>query len=312
MNIRFDERVAIVTGAGTGLGRCYAQQLALRGAKVVANDLLVGSDRTGAPSQAAQQTADEIVAAGGEAIADGADVTNFEQVAAMVERARTKWGRVDIVVSNAGILRDKSFTKMDLADFRAVLDVHLMGAVHCAKAAWEGMRGQNYGRIVFISSSAGTYGNFGQANYSAAKMALVGLMNTLHLEGRKHNICVNTLTPEAATPAARIVSAGFLSDARMALLPPEAVTPALLYLVSEQAPSRTILSAGAGAYARILIHETKGIWLPVQDRTPEAIAQQFDAISDTTGEIALQEAYEQANKHVARAAAELGIPIPEN
>jgi NAD(P)-dependent dehydrogenase (short-subunit alcohol dehydrogenase family) len=311
MSIRFDGRVALVTGAGAGLGRCYALGLARRGAKVIVNDLIVGTDGTTGPSEAALETVDEICDAGGAAIADGSDVSNVSQVTTMVGRAVEEWGRLDVLVSNAGNLRDKSFAKMELADFRAVLEVHLMGAVHCAKAAWEVMRQQNYGRIAFISSSAGIYGNFGQANYSAAKMSLVGLMNTLHLEGQKYDIRVNTLTPEAATPAALRISAGQLSAERFALLPPEAVTPALLYLVSEDGPFRTILSAGAGAYARILIHETSGIWLPEADRTPEMIAQRFDDISAEAGQIALREAYDQANKHVAKAAEALGIAVPD-
>jgi len=199
MALRFDRRVAIVTGAGGGLGRCHALALAARGAKVVVNDLGGATDGTGGSRRAAEQVADEIRAAGGEAIADGASVTDPAAVGRMVEAAMATWGRVDILVNNAGILRDKSFAKMELDDFRAVLDVHVMGAVNCTRAAWEIMRAQSYGRVVMTTSGSGLFGNFGQANYGAAKMALVGLMQTLGLEGAKHNIKVNCLAPAAIT-----------------------------------------------------------------------------------------------------------------
>ena len=179
MTMRFDGRVAIVTGAGGGLGRQHALALAARGARVVVNDLGGTVDGNGGTPKAAQAVVDEIRAAGGEAIANGASVTDAPAVQAMVEQALAAWGRVDILVNNAGILRDKSFGKMTLDDFRLVVDVHLMGAVNCTKAVWETMRAQNYGRIVMTTSSSGLYGNFGQANYGAAKMALVGLMQTL-------------------------------------------------------------------------------------------------------------------------------------
>ncbi len=195
MTIRFDNRVAIVTGAGGGLGRSHALGLAARGAKVVVNDL----GRGGEPSASSLAVVAEIEAAGGTAIADGADVSNAEQVAAMVARANATWGKVDILVNNAGILRDKTFTKMTLEDFELVLKVHLLGSAICTKAVWDGMRERNYGRIVFTASSSGIYGNFGQANYGAAKAGMIGLMNVLHLEGAKYNIRVNTLAPTAAT-----------------------------------------------------------------------------------------------------------------
>ena len=189
-DIRFDGRVAIVTGAGAGLGRSHALELARRGAKVVVNDLGGAVDGTGASLSAAETVVEEIKAAGGEAMANGANVTKPDEVTAMVDAARETWGKVDILVNNAGILRDKSFSKMTLDDFRAVMEVHLWGSVVCTKAVWDHMKEAGYGRIVMTSSSSGIYGNFGQSNYGAAKMGVVGLMNVLHLEGRKNNIKV--------------------------------------------------------------------------------------------------------------------------
>jgi NAD(P)-dependent dehydrogenase (short-subunit alcohol dehydrogenase family) len=295
--IRFDGRVAIVTGAGNGLGRCHALGLAARGAKVVVNDLGAALDGTGGTVSAAQRVVAEIEAAGGAAIADAADVTDAAQVKAMVERAKAQWGHVDILVNNAGILRDKSFAKMELSDFRAVLDVHVMGAVHGAKAVWEIMRAQNYGRIVFTSSSSGLYGNFGQANYGTAKAAMIGLMNVLHQEGQKNNIRVNILSPTAATR----MTETFLPEADKALLAPESVTPGMLYLVSEDAPSRIILCAGAGCFARAELHETEGIYLLEDERTPETIARRFGDISSEAGQANLPDAWSQTKKYVAMA-----------
>ncbi len=292
MSIRFDGRVAIVTGAGQGLGRCHALGLAARGAKVVVNDL----GPSGAPSESARAVAAEIAAAGGVALANGADVANVEQVEAMVAEAEKAWGKVDILVNNAGILRDKTFAKMDLADFRKVIDVHLMGSAICAKAVWNGMRERNYGRIVFTASSSGLYGNFGQANYGAAKAAMVGLMNVLHLEGAKNGIRVNTLAPTALTA----MTEGLLPPDAAALLAPETVTPGLLYLVSEDAPSRVILGAGAGAFAVTHIEESPGVYLA--DATPEAIAERFAEISNRAAAAPLDNAFGQTFKFVTLAA----------
>src|ERR1700744_5334618 len=261
MTIRFDGRVAIVTGSGGGLGRCHALGLAERGAKVVVNDIGKG----GAASDSALKVVDEIRAAGGGGLADGSDVADFEQITAMVARAEKDWGRVDILVNNAGILRDKTFAKMEMSDFDRVVSVHLRGSANCTKAVWNGMRERSYGRIVFTSSASGIYGNFGQANYGAAKAAMVGLMNVLHLEGSKYNIRVNTLAPTAATA----MTEGLLTPDVAALLGPETVTPGLLFLVSEDAPSRVILGAGAGAFAVTHILETPGVYLPEAKRTPE-------------------------------------------
>jgi NAD(P)-dependent dehydrogenase (short-subunit alcohol dehydrogenase family) len=300
--IRFDDRVAIVTGAGNGLGRSHALGLAARGAKVVVNDRGAALDGSGGSASAAEKVAAEIEAAGGTAMANEADVTDFAQVAAMVERTVGRWGRVDILVNNAGILRDKSFAKMGLEDFRAVIEVHLMGAVHGAKAVWEIMRAQNYGRIVFTSSSSGLYGNFGQANYGAAKTGLIGLMNVLHHEGEKNDIRVNILSPTAATR----MTEQFLSPEDKALLAPETVTPGLLYLVGPDAPSRVMLCAGAGCFARAEILETQGVFLPESDRSPEAVARHFAAISSREGQAALADAWAQTKKYVAMAKRMMG------
>jgi NAD(P)-dependent dehydrogenase (short-subunit alcohol dehydrogenase family) len=294
--IRFDHRVAIVTGAGNGLGRCHALGLAARGAKVVVNDAGGTVEGTGR-SAAAEKVVAEIAAAGGTAIADTADVTDPAEVAAMVGRALQRWGRIDILVNNAGILRDKSFGKLALEDFRAVLEVHVLGGFHAAKAVWERMRAQNYGRIVFTTSSTGLYGNFGQANYATAKAALIGLMKVLDQEGRKNDIRVNILSPTAST---RMTEA-LLPEEDRALLDPADVTPGLLYLVSEGAPSGVMLCAGAGCFARAEVVETAGLYLPPEERSPETIARRFDEISAPEGAATLPNAWGQTKKYVALA-----------
>ncbi|PZU53490.1 MAG: 3-hydroxyacyl-CoA dehydrogenase [Brevundimonas sp.] len=278
--VNFEGRVAIVTGAGGGLGREHALALAARGAKVVVNDLGGARDGSGGSATAAEGVVAEIEAAGGEAIANAASVTDYDAVAAMVDQAMAKWGRIDILVNNAGVLRDKTFAKMELEDFRFVVDVHLMGAVNCTKAVWEIMRQQNYGRIVMTTSSSGLYGNFGQSNYGAAKMALVGLMQTLSIEGAKNDIRVNCLAPTAHTRMTEDLGAALPLEA----LGPDLVTPGLLHLVSDQAPSRCILAAGAGGFERAYVTLTQGVRIVGAD-APEQVAAQFDAISDRTGEI---------------------------
>jgi NAD(P)-dependent dehydrogenase (short-subunit alcohol dehydrogenase family) len=303
MSIRYDGKVAIVTGSGGGLGRCHAIELAKRGAKVVVNDLGGSVDGTGAGSEAAQAVVAEIEAAGGEAIANGANVARYDEVEAMVKQAVDKWGRVDILVNNAGILRDKSFAKGSLEDFKLVLDVHLMGSVNCTKACWEVMREQAYGRIVVTTSSSGLYGNFGQSNYGSAKMGVIGMMNTLAQEGAKYNIKINALAPTAGTR----MTEGLIPEEAFKLLTPETVTPAVLFLVSEDAPTRTILGAGAGSFAVARIVESAGAWLSPEEQTPEGIAAHWDAIADTAGETQPQMGAEQTMKMVGLAMEGLGL-----
>ena len=305
MNIRYDDRVAIVTGAGGGLGRCHALELARRGARVVVNDLGGQADGSGASSEAAREVVAEIEAAGGEAMVSGANVARYEEVEAMVAEAVERWGRVDILINNAGILRDKTFANGSLEDFRLVLEVHLMGTVHCTRACWEPMRSQGYGRVVVTTSSSGLYGNFGQANYGSAKMAVVGLMNTLAQEGAKYDIRVNALAPTAATR----MTAGILPEKALALLSPETVTPAVLFLVSEDAPTRTILDAGAGAFAVTRLVESPSVWLPEAERTPEGIAAHWGAIASEEGARALDTGFEQSEKMLRAAAAGLGMTL---
>ncbi|WP_414977511.1 SDR family NAD(P)-dependent oxidoreductase [Brevundimonas sp.] len=276
----FEGRVAIITGAGGGLGRSHALALAARGARVVINDLGGARDGSGGSSGAAEAVVAEIVALGGEAMANAASVTDAIAVQAMVEATMARWGRIDILVNNAGVLRDKTFAKMELEDFRFVVDVHLMGAVNCTKAVWEIMRQQGYGRVVMTTSSSGLYGNFGQSNYGAAKMALVGLMQTLSIEGARNDIRVNCLAPTAHTRMTEDLGASLPLE----LLEPERVTPGLLYLVSEAAPSRCILAAGAGGFERAYVTLTQGIYAAGDDAA-EQIAAQFEAVSDRTGEI---------------------------
>ena len=297
MSIRFDGRVAIVTGAGGGLGRLHALALAARGAAVVVNDLGGAIDGSGGAPVAANAVVDEIRAAGGKAIASAASVTDFAAVQAMVDAAMREWGRVDILVNNAGILRDKTFAKMDLADFRLVVDVHLMGAVHCTKAVWEIMRAQNYGRVVMTTSSSGLFGNFGQANYGAAKMALVGLMQTLSLEGAKHDIRVNCLAPTAATR----MTEKLMPEAMLRLLDPVAVTPGLIALVAEDAPTRAILCAGAGSFERAYVTLTDGTHLGLAQDTAERVVAEWATISDREGEIVPESGTAQSTLEIGKA-----------
>lgn len=299
MTVQFQGQVAIVTGAGNGVGRQHALALAQRGAKVVVNDLGSARDGSGGSASAAQAVVDEIRALGGEAIANGASVTDFDAVQAMVQQAMDTWGRVDILINNAGILRDKTFAKMEMADFRLVLDVHLMGAVHCSKAVWPIMNAQKYGRIVMTTSSTGLYGNFGQSNYGAAKLALVGLMQTLSLEGAKNNIHINCLAPTAATR----MTEDLMPPDILALLQAEAVVPAMLVLASEQAPTRTILCAGAGTYESAHITLTQGLHLGLDATTPERLLERLAEVRDREGETVPMSGSEQGSNEIAKAKA---------
>jgi NAD(P)-dependent dehydrogenase (short-subunit alcohol dehydrogenase family) len=294
-----------VTGSGNGLGRSHALEFARRGARVVVNDLGAARDGSGSSSEAADAVVQQILAAGGEAMSNGANVADYAEVQAMVKDAVNRWGRVDVLINNAGILRDKTFAKMELSDFQLVMNVHLMGSVNCTKAVWELMREQQYGRIVMTSSSSGIYGNFGQTNYGAAKMALVGFMNSLALEGGKYGIKVNALAPIAATR----MTEDLMSGEMLALLEPEAVTPAVVFLASEDAPTRQIVAAGAGVFAKVSIRETPGIFLPADRRDAEHIASAWQQVSDPAGERELQAGGEQTVKFLHKAAAELGIKL---
>jgi NAD(P)-dependent dehydrogenase (short-subunit alcohol dehydrogenase family) len=307
MSIRFDGRVALITGAGSGLGRAHALMLASRGAKIVVNDLGGALDGTGQSTSAADRVVDEIVAAGGQAVANYDSVTDAAGAERMVKAAVDRFGRIDVLVNNAGILRDKTFAKMPLQDFRAVIEVHLMGAVHCTTAAWGHMRDQQYGRIVMTSSGAGLYGNFGQSNYGAAKMALVGLMNVIKLEGAKYGILVNTVAPIAAT---RMTEA-LMPKHALAHLKSEFVSAAVAYLASEQCKvSGQVLSAGAGYFALAQMMESEGVFLdPDMPADPDAVAAAYDRISDMSHAASFPSANEYIEKVLGRfapAKAEVG------
>ena len=295
-DIRFDGKVAIVTGSGGGLGRQHALELARRGAKVVINDLGGSLDGAGGGSAAAEAVVAEIKALGGEAIANGASVTDDTGVAQLVGQTMDQWGRIDILVANAGILRDKSFTKMEIPDFEAVLNVHVMGTVKPAKAVWDIMRAQNYGRIVVTTSSTGLYGNFGQANYGAAKLSLVGFMNTLKLEGQKNNVHVNAISPVAAT---RMTEHLFPAE-MLEKLKPEFVTPGVVYLCSDEAPTGAILTAGAGVFALARIYETEGVYLGDAGLSVEAIRDNWSRIEDPAGQQAYTAGAGQTEKFLRK------------
>ena len=286
------DKVAIVTGAGGGLGRAHALELARHGARVVVNDL--GGDRE---DSAARRVAQEIERAGGEAIVDGGDVRDAKRMEAMVAAALARWDRVDILVNNAGILRDKSFAKMELDDFRLVLDVHVMGAANCTKAVWETMRRQKHGRIVMTTSSSGLYGSFGQANYAAAKMALVGLMQTLALEGEKYDIRVNCLAPSAATG----MTQGILPERALAGLRPERVSPGVVALACDDAPTRAILLAGAGSFECAHVTMTRGVFVGDGEDAAARVLARMDEIQDRAIEVVPGSGWEQYQLELAKA-----------
>jgi len=289
MTISFKDRIAIVTGAGGGLGRAYALELAKRGAKVVVNDLGGSRDGTG-HSDAALKVVAEIEAAGGEAMSDGGSVTEYDHMVELVAKTKEKWGGVHVLINNAGVLRDKSFAKMEPADFKFVVDVHLNGSANATKAVWETMREQNYGRILMTASSTGLYGNFGQTNYGAAKLGLAGFAKTLYLEGAKNNIKVNTIAPTAGT---RMTEDLFPPEAFQAFAP-EKVVPAALYLVSEEAPTNMIVGAGAGVFQAAYVTLTQGKLLTGDELNPEGIAAHWNEIVDRTNEMTPQSGGEQA------------------
>jgi NAD(P)-dependent dehydrogenase (short-subunit alcohol dehydrogenase family) len=287
--IRFDGRVAIVTGAGGGLGRHYALDLAWRGARVVVNDLGGARDGTG-HSDAALAVVEEIRAAGGEAMSNGGNVAEYEQMADLVAQAKAAWGGVHILINNAGVLRDKTFAKMDPADFEFVVRIHLLGSAFATKACWETFRDQNYGRVLMTSSSSGLFGNFGQANYGAAKLGLAGLTKTLAIEGAKHDIRVNTIAPTAGTR----MTEDLFPEAAFQAFAPEKVAPGALYLVSEDAPTNVILGAGAGAFQASYVTLTRGALLTGDELSPEGVAAHWAAITDRNGEIVPRTGAEQA------------------
>lgn len=297
MSIDLTGKVAIVTGAGNGLGRSHALALAKLGAKVLVNDLGGARDGSGGGSEAANEVVALIEAGGGEALAHGANVAKFDEVEDMVKQTMDKWGRVDILINNAGILRDKSFSKMELDDFRLVVDVHLMGTVNCCKAVWEIMKTQEYGRIVVTTSSSGMYGNFGQANYGAAKMAVLGLMNTLVIEGMKYNIRVNALAPVAGTRMTEDLMPAEILD----ILTPEAVTAGALTLCHDDAPNRMILCAGAGGFASTRLFETDGIYLTPEEQTADHVLNNWAAINDTNDQSELETGAKQSEKFLTKA-----------
>ena len=281
-------RVAIITGAGGGLGRCHAKFLASRGAQVVVNDLT---------REAADRVCAEITEEGGSALAATGSVTDEAAVGAMVAATMKQWGRIDILVNNAGVLRDKSFAKMTLDDFRRVIDVHLMGAVICTKAVWDVMREQRYGRVVMTTSSSGLYGNFGQANYGAAKMALVGLMQTLAIEGERHGIRVNCLAPSAATQ----MTQGVLTETSLRLLDPALVSPGLLALVVDDAPTRNILCAGAGHFSTARITLSQGCQIGAGEDAGEQVIAHWQEISDPADEVVPAYGFTQVERELKSA-----------
>ncbi|MGE3692832.1 MAG: SDR family NAD(P)-dependent oxidoreductase [Novosphingobium sp.] len=289
MTISFKDKVAIVTGAGGGLGKAYALELARRGAKVVVNDLGGARDGTG-HSDAALAVVEEIKAAGGEAMSNGGNVAEYQQMEEMVAKAKEAWGAVHILINNAGILRDKTFIKMDPADFELVVRVHLLGSAFATKAVWETMREQNYGRILMTTSSSGLGGNFGQANYSAAKLGCVGLAKTLHLEGAKYNIRVNSLAPTAGTR----MTEDIFPEVAFKQFKPENVAPAALFLVSEDAPSNAIVGAGAGVCQSAWVTMNEGVLLGENDRTVEGFAAAWAKISDRAGDAPIGNGMEQS------------------
>ncbi|MGK2948239.1 MAG: SDR family oxidoreductase [Acidimicrobiales bacterium] len=276
-DLGFDGKVAIITGAGGGLGRSHALDLAKRGALIVVNDLGGASDGTGSSETAAQKVVDEITAAGGEAVANYDSVATPEGGANIVQTAVDTFGRIDIIINNAGILRDTSFKNMTPDQLNPVLDVHLRGAFYVTQPAWQIMRDQGYGRIINTSSGAGIFGNFGQTNYGAAKMGLVGFTRVLAVEGAKNNIKANAIAPVAKTRMTEELL-GPAADK----LAPELVTPVVTYLAHEDCPvSGEVYSVGGGRVARVFVGVTPGHF--DAELSPEAVRDNFDKIRDESG-----------------------------
>ena len=305
MTIRFDNQVAIVTGAGNGLGKSHALELARLGAKVVVNDFGGARDGSGGSTEAAEQVVAEIQAAGGEAIANGADVSSPEQVDAMVKQAMDTWGRIDVLINNAGILRDKSFVKMTQDDWDKVIAVHLTGSEICTRAVWPIMREQGYGRIVMTTSTSGLYGNFGQANYGAAKMAVAGLMNTLCIEGEKYDIKVNCIAPTAATR----MTEDLMPPEVLAMLEPKEITPAVLFLCSNKAPTHRIVLAGAGCYAMVRLMESEGVYLDEDERNVDGVASHFEQIGNMDNAREILAGGDHVTKILTKAAQAKGLKL---
>lgn len=295
MAIRLENQVALVTGAGTGLGRAHALELAKHGATVIVNDIDSHSNESTLPTAAALVVA-EIEATGGRAAVAYCDVSDETAVQEMVARIISDFGRVDILINNAGILRDKSFGKSNLADFRRVLEVHVMGSVNCSHAVWSQMLTQGYGRILMTTSASGIYGNFGQANYGTAKSAVVGLMNVLAIEGESKNIRVNALAPTAATQ----MTEDLLKTEDLVKLAPEHVSPGAVFMVSPQAPTKTILAAGAGVFATARMEESTGVFLPMENLSAEDVAENWDRISDMSSTVRTESAFEQTHRYIAK------------
>ena len=285
MKINFEGQVAIVTGAGGGLGKQHALELGRRGAKVVVNDLGGSVDGSGGSASAAEQVAQEIRDNGGTAMSNDASVTDFEAVQAMVDETVAKWGRIDILVNNAGILRDKTFSKLELENWHAVIDVHLTGSLNATKCVWPIMVEQKYGRIVMTTSTSGLFGNFGQANYGAAKLGLVGFMNTLRFEGAKYNVFSNAIAPIAATRMT-VELPGFEDSAEK--LAPELVTPAVVYLCSERAPNGRIIQAAGGRYYSADVRENVGVDLGL-GASVEDIEENIETILDMSSSAGILE-----------------------
>ena len=304
MSIDFKDKVAIVTGAGGGLGREYALELARRGAKVVVNDLGGSRDGTG-HSDMALQVVEEIEKAGGGAVSNGGSVTEFDQMEKMVADAKQKWGGVHVVINNAGVLRDKTFAKMTMDDFEFVVDVHLNGSANVAKAAWETMREQAYGRILMTASSTGLFGNFGQANYGAAKLGLAGLTKTLQLEGAKYNIKVNTISPVAGTR----MTEDLMPPEVLAMLEPKEITPAVLFLCSNKAPTHRIVLAGAGCYAMVRLMESEGVYLDEDERNVDGVASHFEQIGNMDNAREILAGGDHVTKILTKAAQAKGIKL---